>query len=80
MAAAVVVRRLVGVLWKRLYGEAPPKTPTAEGAAWSTAIVWAIVSGTTAGLARLVGRRSAIASWRRLLDEELPRSPLRRRP
>jgi len=75
VAVAVVVRRLLGLLWKRVRGVDAPKTPTAEGVPWGEAIAWALVSGTSAGLARLIGRRIALAGWRKLLKAEPPSRP-----
>lgn len=70
MVAAVATRNLVSALWP---GSAqPPLDPADRRIDWGEALAWAIASGIGAGLARLIARRGAAASWTALLDESPP--------
>lgn len=64
--AAVATRRGLKALWKNRRGCDPPDNPSAMGVAWSDVLVWAAAVGAAAGVARVLGRRSASAAARKL--------------
>jgi hypothetical protein len=45
--------------WEMRTGEDPPDNPADAGASWPTALAWGALSGATAGMARVIGRRAA---------------------
>ena len=69
---AILVRKLIAVVWERAFGEAPPEDPAEPGFSWPTALSWAVAGGVGAGVGQLVGRRLAAAAWEQAFDEPPP--------
>ncbi len=65
LAAARVSRSVLDKVWARTRGGEPPRNPAAPGTTWSEAVSWAVASGVTVAVARLVATRGAASAWRR---------------
>lgn len=66
IGAGMAARDACEWLWKKRRGESPPTNPAASTTSWKEALLWAGLVGATAGIARMVGRRSTTAAVRRL--------------
>jgi hypothetical protein len=65
VAAGVVTRRGLRLVWKRWKGTAPPLNPTASDVRWTDALIWAAAVGAAAGVARVLSRRGATSAIQR---------------
>lgn len=63
VAAAVVVRGGIKVLWKATRHDDPPLNPLREDGSWTDAVLFSVVTGLTVGLARLGARAAAARVW-----------------
>ncbi len=73
MAAAVAARKLTSAVWP---GSAdPPLDPADRKVSWQQALGWAMLSGVSAGVARMVSRRAAAAGWEQAFNESPPSVP-----
>lgn len=62
--AAFTIRQIVQHGWKLSTGEGPPDNPAAPDVTWRSALLWGVVVGTGAGVARVLGQRGAVTAWR----------------
>lgn len=65
LAAASVSRKALDRVWLRVRGGEPPRNPAAPGTTWGEALAWAVASGVTVAVARLLAGRGAASLWRR---------------
>jgi hypothetical protein len=65
LAAAKVSRSVLDKVWARTRGGEPPRNPAAPGTTWSEAVSWAVASGVTVAVARLLATRGAASAWKR---------------
>ncbi len=72
IGAAALTRKLLTTAYTRLADEEPPQNPAADDTTWPHALLWAALSGATAGMARATARRGAAAAWSTALDESAP--------
>lgn len=66
IAAGMVTRRVLTTVWKKWRQTNPPTNPAAPGVKWGDALIWAVAVGATAGVARVLSRRTAVATVNRL--------------
>lgn len=64
--AGIAMRSLLQSGWQLYRGEEPPDNPAARSVEWRDALVWSIAVGAAAGVARMLGERSAAAGWKKL--------------
>jgi hypothetical protein len=69
MVAGLATRAVLIRAWRATRHEDPPGNPAAQDTAWSSAIVWALASGTALAMARLLAQRSAAATWKSVTGE-----------
>jgi Protein of unknown function (DUF4235) len=63
LGAAKVSRTVLDTVWAKTRGGEPPRNPAAPGTTWGEALAWAVASGVTVAIARLVVTRGAAALW-----------------
>jgi hypothetical protein len=63
--AGVAARKVMTGLWKTATGNPPPANPEDPETTWQEALGWAVASGTTVGVARLLAARKAAEYYRR---------------
>lgn len=64
VAAGLVTRKVMVLLWKQVAHEAPQTNPAARGASWPQALAWAASSGVVLAVARLVAQWGAAEAWK----------------
>lgn len=69
LAAGVITRKLLELAWTKTTGNKPPSTPESPDVAFREAVLWAVATGVTVGVARLVVTREAAKAWRRATGE-----------
>ncbi|NNF64407.1 MAG: DUF4235 domain-containing protein [Acidimicrobiia bacterium] len=62
-AAAWAARNISTSIWSRVSDGDVPVNPANREVSWMNAVGWAVLAGSAAGLARVVGRRGAAAAW-----------------
>lgn len=72
LAAAAAARNVVVSAWRQVRDSDPPANPESPDTGWSEALAWAILTGALVEVARLVGRRTAAAGWRRATGDLPP--------
>lgn len=70
--AALAGRKAASSLWDRMSDTESPVNPADRSVGWSEAAGWAAIAGVTAGLARVLGRRGAVAAWEKATGEAPP--------
>jgi len=65
MLAGIAARKLLVKGWQATTGHNPPANPAAPGTQWREAIAYAIASGATMGLARMLATRKAAGYYRK---------------
>lgn len=70
--AAIAVRSIVTKSWKAINHDDPPNNPESEDTNWTEAILWTMATAMTAGLARLLAQRGAVAGWKKVTGETPP--------
>ncbi len=51
--------------WAKTRGGEPPRNPATPGTGWGEAILWAVASGATVGIARLIVVRATAKAWQK---------------
>jgi hypothetical protein len=59
VAAGIAARKMLVAIVRKTTGKEPPANPEAPGTSWQEAIGWAVASGATMGLARMLATRKA---------------------
>ncbi len=72
IGAAALTRKLLSVAYEKTTGKAPPRNPADDETTWSSAMLWAALSGATAGLSRAAARRGSAAAWEAVADDDAP--------
>jgi len=65
MGAGLAAKPMVEWLWRRLNRGDPVGEPASRDVRWRDALLWAVVTGATVGVMRLVAQRGAAAAWAR---------------
>jgi len=65
LAAGVVAKKLVEMVWTKGTGSPPPRNPESPDTTWPEAVGWAVFSGVVYGLARLLATRKAASWWKK---------------
>ncbi|MGH3445721.1 MAG: DUF4235 domain-containing protein [Nocardioidaceae bacterium] len=65
IGASMVARKALGATWKASTGKTPPSNPEHPDTSMAEAIAWAILSGVSVGLARMLATRKAADYYRR---------------
>ena len=71
LAAAALAKKALNTSWRAATGKNPPENPADPDVDVWEAVLWAGVSGTIVGLARMLAQRKA-ASYYKASDGELP--------
>lgn len=72
VAAAWAARQAATMIWSRASDTEGPINPADNSITWSEALGWAGLAGLLAGVARVVGRRGAVAAWEGVTGETPP--------
>ena len=64
LGAGVLTRKALMQAWGRFRGSKPPENPAGPGVTWTDALIWAVATGATIGVARVISRRMASAAVR----------------
>jgi hypothetical protein len=64
LAAGLVTRKALVVLWQATQGKEPPSNPASPTTTWPEALAWAAASGVALAVTRLVVQRGAAEVWR----------------
>ena len=64
IAAGFAVRKTLRGGWTSVTGKEPPANPAAPGTTWSEALTWAVLSGATIAVGRMVAQRGAAEAWK----------------
>jgi Protein of unknown function (DUF4235) len=67
-------QRSLEVIWKALHGSAPPKIAADRDSSWFESLSWAVATGVTVGVVRLLTVRAAACVWEAVVHE-LPPEP-----
>lgn len=73
ISAGVVARKLLVKGFTKTTGKNPPANPEAPDTEWHEALGWAILSGATVGVARMIATRKA-ANFYRNATGHLPKN------
>lgn len=65
VAAGVVARKTVELIWTRATGSKPPENPENPDVQLREAMLWAVATGVTIGVARMLATRSVAKAWHR---------------
>lgn len=63
--ATIAARKVLTLAYEKGVGKNPPTNPESPDTTVREAVVWAVASGATVGLARLLATRKAANYWRR---------------
>lgn len=63
--AGLAARKLLVTMFTKTTGRNPPANPESPGTSWQEATVWAVLSGATMGLARMLATRKAASYYRK---------------
>jgi hypothetical protein len=63
--ATIAARKVLETGWRAATGTTPPKNPEHPDVSFGEALGWAIASGVTVGVARMLATRWAADYWRR---------------
>jgi len=64
ISAGIAARKLLVAGFTKTTGKTPPVNPEAPDTDWREAMLWAILSGATVGLARMFATRKAVQFYR----------------
>ena len=64
VAAGIVTRKLLVVVWRRVEGTEPPTNPLSSRTTVPEALAWAAASALAVTVARKVARRGAAEAWK----------------
>lgn len=70
--ASYAVRNLLRAGWRTFTDDDPPLNPAAHDTDWNEALTWTVLTAVAAGVARLVVRRGAAATWRNVTGARPP--------
>lgn len=71
VVGAFVARKAISALWKLVTGKTPPDKPESLDVGLAEAIAWAVASGATVGVARVLAQRRVAMTWQKA-NGELP--------
>jgi len=63
LVAARIARSVLDKGWARTRGGEPPRNPAVPGTTWSEALAWAVASGVTVAVARLLATKGVASTW-----------------
>lgn len=63
--AGMAARKILVTTFTKTTGKNPPANPEAPDTSWKEAAGWAVLSGATMGLARMIATRKAASYYRR---------------
>lgn len=63
VVAAKVARSILDKGWAKTKGGEPPRNPAVPGTTWSEALQWAVASGVTVAIARLLATKGVASTW-----------------
>ena len=63
--AGMAARKLLVATFTKTTGRNPPANPQAPGTSWQEATMWAVLSGATMGVARMLATRKAASYYQR---------------
>jgi hypothetical protein len=72
LAAAALAKKLLNTSWRAATGKNPPENPADPDVDVWEAVLWATVSGTIVGLARMLAQRRAASYYARSTGELPP--------
>lgn len=73
LGSAMLTRQILSKVWGRFSGgPQPPLNPADRRISWPQALAWGIAAGVGAGIARVLGERSAAAGWERFMGAAPP--------
>ena len=72
LAAAAVAKKTLNTSWRAATGKNPPENPADPDVDVWEAVMWAGVSGTVVGLARMLAQRKAASYYKRSMGELPP--------
>lgn len=61
--AAKLARSVLDKGWAKTRGGEPPRNPAVPGTTWTEALTWAVASGVTVGVARLLATKGVASTW-----------------
>lgn len=73
ITAGIAARKLLVATFTKTTGKNPPANPEAPDTSWQQAVGWALLSGATMGLARMLATRKA-ANFYRNATGHLPKN------
>jgi len=65
LVAATAARKVLNASWKAATGKPPPANPASPDVAMREALTWAVVSGTSVAVARMLATRRAAQYYAR---------------
>ena len=63
LLAAKVARTVLDKGWAKTKGGEPPRNPAVPGTSWNEALTWAVASGITVAVARLIATKGVASTW-----------------
>lgn len=61
--AGKVARSALDKGWAKTKGGEPPRNPAIPGTTWSEALTWAVASGVSVAVARLIATKGVASTW-----------------
>jgi hypothetical protein len=69
LIAAAVTRAVLVALWKWFERTRPPRDPSSPRRAWPEALAWAVASGASVAVSRVIARRGVAEAWKAATGE-----------
>ncbi len=63
LLAAKAARAALDKGWAKTKGGEPPRNPAVPGTSWGEALTWAVASGITVAVARLLATKGVASTW-----------------
>lgn len=63
IGAGMTARAALKASWTAVTKRDPPLNPASRDTAWKEALIWALLTGATVGVARLAARRLTAEGW-----------------
>jgi hypothetical protein len=79
LLGALIARKLLTTTWKLASGKEPPENPAHPTVTWPEAVSWAVASGATVGLARLIAQKKVADSFHKAGSDTPERAAFTRR-
>ncbi len=71
-AAAVIVTKVLNLVWAKARPDPPPENPADPETGWGEALLWTAATGIGMGVARMIAQRGAAMGWQKATGHVAP--------